>query len=1572
MKRCSLRSFVVTASIIVYAACSTARAAIESDGTRACLPAARHDLSLRRHTGIPSVAVSPKNGRLWVTFYGGEAPGEDSTAYVPLLTSAAGGKTWKTVLVAEPETGRRVFDPELWVAPDGRLRWTLTSRACHPNVNDLPVPFGGDEGDSASDRLMMAELDAESEPETLPAFRQVADGVMMCKPTVLKDGTWLLPVAQWRKEPSACFYASTDGGKTYSLRGGVSHFPKENRLYDEHTVVEQRNGDLLTFIRGTGLGKGPSCLESVSHDGGKTWAVGKKARFEQTSSRHFFRRLKSGKLLLVKNGPFDKDVGRKAMTAFLSEDDGVTWKGGLVLDERANVSYPDGDQAADGTIVVIYDRERILAQEILMASFTEEDVLAGRLVCPTSFLKRTVERLTDAAASSVNIDCGRQLFVDNRLIGTASGLKRGPDGELTADGSGTLVTKPLVFTGAHLFVDANCRSGSVTAELVDADGNVIPGFSAKDCAAIRGRDARKAELIFKGGSLARFGAKNVRIRFRLNCATLYSFWISPSAVRDVKVPDPSVFIDDGKYYLIGTENGLADVAKKEGAAVFPLYESDDLVAWRPAKTAAGAARLLRRADAFGKAKFWAPQLIRHEGRYYFAYTSDERWGIAVADAIGGPYRPHAAFPKGAGRIDPFVLVEEDGRVFAYFSDFNVGGGVGIAVVELTKDLKAFIGEPTLCVKNDRPWERKPLEPQYAELNKKLGYSGWTAYQCNTVTVEGPTVLKRNGKYVLFYSANDFRSPDYCVCVAVADAPQGPWRKLQEGSILSRAETGHNGTGHGDVFFDKAGAMWYVFHTHASTTSIGPRRTGKIRLVESVGADGYPRYRVDPATTRMFVLEPSKFATDFPITAYGARTDARPRENAAAIQKAIDAAAVKGGRVVVPAGEWTSGTIWLKSGVELHLEEGAVLKASADLADYNAEDAYPENWGCPKEEYWRGFHFIICRAAKNVAITGSGTIHGNGDAFFDERPLKYLPWMGPTAKCWWNGIRWAKDKTNLRPGQLVVFIKCRDVRVEGVTIRNAPCWSLFFHGCEDVYVKDYTVRNGPDDGNTDGVDVDCCRNVTLENLDIDTGDDAIAVRASAAMLGLDTRGVCENVKVRQARLGSTSSAFRIGVGEGIIRNVTVEDVTIFRAGTAFNLTGWYGNWETGGVDMEDIVFRNCRCANIREGFVVITGGAKQTFGIRNVTAENVTLPPEAKSDVRAWKGAAFAPENIQLDAAPRAGRPKERWCGFNLLGMFCKTKMAEGDTRIFGCFPEDRFRWMHDWGFNFARLPLDYRFFVEPGDWMKPVESQLEKLDEAVRLGRKYGIHVQINFHRAPGYCCNEPKEPQSLFLHREPLVAFTNLWSVLAKRYRGISNEALSFDLVNEPAPLEYYGATPSNYAVVARAALAAIRAVDPDRFAMSDGWRWGNEPVMALHPFDPASGESIHCYEPHIMTHHTIDDPKVKGPCPAWPPKGWTNGVEWLERNYVKAWRPAIDDGTFLHMGEVGCFQSVPHETYLAWLEDVLTVCDRHGWGWAIWNLDGKFGIMDTVRPGGQYEDFEGHRLERAALEVLQRHLRR
>jgi endoglucanase len=134
----------------------------------------------------------------------------------------------------------------------------------------------------------------------------------------------------------------------------------------------------------------------------------------------------------------------------------------------------------------------------------------------------------------------------------------------------------------------------------------------------------------------------------------------------------------------------------------------------------------------------------------------------------------------------------------------------------------------------------------------------------------------------------------------------------------------------------------------------------------------------------------------------------------------------------------------------------------------------------------------------------------------------------------------------------------------------------------------------------------------------------------------------------------------------------------------------------------------------------------------------------------------------------------RWRGFNLLDMF--TMRSKGDFR------EDDFRWMRDLGFDFVRFPMCYRLWIKDGDDYKIHEPMLEKLDRAVQFANKYGLHVSLNFHRGPGYSVNrEFTEPHNLWKDAEPLKAFCFHWQMLAKRYRGISKDKLSFDLINEP-----------------------------------------------------------------------------------------------------------------------------------------------------------------------------------------------
>jgi hypothetical protein len=175
--------------------------------------------------------------------------------------------------------------------------------------------------------------------------------------------------------------ASTDHGETWVLRGGAE-IP--DRTFDEHSIIELTDGTLWLLARARyGVG------ESYSIDQGQSWSPGQPSAIAGPNSRFFIRRLRSGRLLLVNHFQF---VGRSHLTARLSEDEGASWFGGLLLDERNNVAYPDGVEALDGRIFVIYDHERYMEKEILLAIFREDDVMQQKCVSKTCRLKQLVNR----------------------------------------------------------------------------------------------------------------------------------------------------------------------------------------------------------------------------------------------------------------------------------------------------------------------------------------------------------------------------------------------------------------------------------------------------------------------------------------------------------------------------------------------------------------------------------------------------------------------------------------------------------------------------------------------------------------------------------------------------------------------------------------------------------------------------------------------------------------------------------------------------------------------------------------------------------------------------------------------------------------------------------------------------------------------------------------------------------------------------------------------------------------------------------------------------------------------------
>jgi len=322
----------------------------------------------RTCSGVPGITVS-RGGRIWATWWSGTTPGQiierDLNAYTVVSTSGDGGRTWKEVLAIDPDGPGplKAFDPQPWVAPDGKL-WIIWH---HTGVKHA---------------WTIVADDAENETTGWSAPRRITAGVMMNKPTVLRNGDWMFSVYELVAEDRSLMKAlvSSDQGRTFHVRGAVevNYDDSLRPQASEPMLVERKDGTLWMLIRTTqGIG------ESTSSNGGVTWAPLRTQAIKHTASRFYIGRLNSGNLLLAKHMGIDVDpasVGRlqrRELTAFISKDDGKTWSGGLMIDERIGCSYPDVQQTADGTLYVIWDFMRSKEQEIMMTTFREEDVLSA-------------------------------------------------------------------------------------------------------------------------------------------------------------------------------------------------------------------------------------------------------------------------------------------------------------------------------------------------------------------------------------------------------------------------------------------------------------------------------------------------------------------------------------------------------------------------------------------------------------------------------------------------------------------------------------------------------------------------------------------------------------------------------------------------------------------------------------------------------------------------------------------------------------------------------------------------------------------------------------------------------------------------------------------------------------------------------------------------------------------------------------------------------------------------------------------------------------------------------------------
>jgi len=327
------------------------------------------------------IGAGTRRGRIWAAWVSG---GDSPDAYFVLATSDDRGESWSQPrLVIDPPdhaSGLKlsILVGNLWLAPDGAM-WLIFDQSL-------------EQFDGRAGVWLMRCADPDADDPVWSAPTRIGDGMTLNKLLVHSSGDWLMPVSLWdrsRISPRvraidqavhsgldpwrmSNVFASTDRGSTWHRRGGVL-VPRPR--FDEAVLIEKRDGSIWMTCRTE-----TTIFESLSRDVGATWSAPVQSAIAHISARHFIMRLASGRLLLVKHG-LSVDAataGRTHLTAFLSDDDGATWHGGLLLEPRTerDCSYPDGFQFDDGTIAIIYDYGRADPSEVVLARFTEHDVFA--------------------------------------------------------------------------------------------------------------------------------------------------------------------------------------------------------------------------------------------------------------------------------------------------------------------------------------------------------------------------------------------------------------------------------------------------------------------------------------------------------------------------------------------------------------------------------------------------------------------------------------------------------------------------------------------------------------------------------------------------------------------------------------------------------------------------------------------------------------------------------------------------------------------------------------------------------------------------------------------------------------------------------------------------------------------------------------------------------------------------------------------------------------------------------------------------------------------------------------------
>ena len=305
--------------------------------------------------------------------------------------------------------------------------------------------------------------------------------------------------------------------------------------------------------------------------------------------------------------------------------------------------------------------------------------------------------------------------------------------------------------------------------------------------------------------------------------------------------------------------------------------------------------------------------------------------------------------------------------------------------------------------------------------------------------------------------------------------------------------------------------------------------------------------------------------------YGARGDGKSNDKSA-IQKAVDECSKAGGGLVyLSPGTYMTGTILLKSNVNLHLSAGATLMGSFDPAEYSAPPEIQKaiTWAVVR-------HLILAFKETNIALTGMGTVDGSNHHYLVKTAHEIAK---PEDR--WRASSSGETERTTRISPMIQLINCTDVLVEGVTIQNSVGWALRPMGCERVVIRGVKVRNASNTQNTDGIDPTACTGVMIDGCDVDTGDDALCIK-SGNSFGAD--GICRNVTVTNCILSSACSGFKIGAeGFSGFQNITFSNSVIYskegrrddqKTIAAINVLMPDGGWIE-GVTISNISIRNAR-------------------------------------------------------------------------------------------------------------------------------------------------------------------------------------------------------------------------------------------------------------------------------------------------------------------------------------------------------------------------------------------------------------